>query len=236
LKGTGPVTFHLGCDFFCDDDGTLCYAPRKYVEKMMDNYKQIFGHSPKLASSPLTDGDHPELDTMELLNAEDTKIYQSLIGACQWVIQIGRFDITTAVMTMSRFRVAPWQGHMDCVKCIHGYLARYKHGVICIDMDEPDYSDIPKKEYSWSVACYPGAKEPIPDDMPCPLGKEVVTTSFVDANLYHDLISSRSVTGCLHMINKTPIDWFSKLQSTVETATFGSEYVAARTCTEQIMT
>ena len=43
------------------------------------------------------------------------------------------------------------------------------------------------------------------------------------------------MTGILHFFNKTPIDWFSKLQSTVETATFGSEYVAARTCTEQII-
>ena len=62
-----------------------------------------------------------------------------------------------------------------------------------------------------------------------------MTTSFVDANLYHDLVSGKSVTGILHFFNKTPIDWFSKLQSTVETATFGSEYVAARTCTEQII-
>jgi hypothetical protein len=68
-----------------------------------------------------------------------------------------------------------------------------------------------------------------------PLGKEVQTTTFVDANLYHDLISGRSVTGILHLLNKTPIDWFSKLQSTVETATFGSKYVAARTATEQII-
>jgi len=36
-------------------------------------------------------------------------------------------------------------------------------------------------------------------------------------------------------MNKTPIDWFSKLQATVETATFGSEYVAARICTEQVI-
>ena len=43
------------------------------------------------------------------------------------------------------------------------------------------------------------------------------------------------MTGILHFFNKTPINWFSKLQSTVETATFGSEYVAARTCTEQII-
>jgi len=60
-------------------------------------------------------------------------------------------------------------------------------------------------------------------------------TSYFDANLYHDVISGKAVTGILHLFNQTPIDWFSKLQSTVETATFGSEYVAARTCTEQII-
>ena len=32
LKGTGPVTFHLGCDYFRDEDGTLCVGPRKYIE------------------------------------------------------------------------------------------------------------------------------------------------------------------------------------------------------------
>ena len=29
LKGTGPMSFHLGCDFFRDEDGVLCYAPRR---------------------------------------------------------------------------------------------------------------------------------------------------------------------------------------------------------------
>ena len=37
------------------------------------------------------------------------------------------------------------------------------------------------------------------------------------------------------MLNKTPIDWYSKLQSTVETATYGSEFIATRTCAEQII-
>jgi hypothetical protein len=49
------------------------------------------------------------------------------------------------------------------------------------------------------------------------------------------MISGRSVTGCLHFLNKTPIDWYSKLQSTVATATYGSEYIAAKTCTDQII-
>ena len=49
------------------------------------------------------------------------------------------------------------------------------------------------------------------------------------------MMTGRSVTGVLHLINKTPIDWFSKKQATVETATYGSEFVAARTCVQQVM-
>jgi hypothetical protein len=30
LKGTGPITFHLGIDFRREEDGTLCMEPRKY--------------------------------------------------------------------------------------------------------------------------------------------------------------------------------------------------------------
>ena len=41
--------------------------------------------------------------------------------------------------------------------------------------------------------------------------------------------------GILHMLNQTPIDSTSKRQDTVETATYGSEFVAARVATEQIM-
>ena len=110
-----------------------------------------------------------------------------------------------------------------------------RFGVIRIRTDEPDFSDIPKKEYDWFYTIYSGAKEEIADNLPTPRGRPVVTSSFVDANLYHDMVSGRSVTGYLHFLNKTPIDWYSKLQSTVETATCGSEYIAAKTCTDQII-
>jgi len=49
------------------------------------------------------------------------------------------------------------------------------------------------------------------------------------------MISGRSITGILNLLNMTPIDWYSKLQPTVETATFGSKYVAALTPTDQIL-
>ena len=32
LKGTDPINYLLGCDYWRDDDGTLCSAPKKYIE------------------------------------------------------------------------------------------------------------------------------------------------------------------------------------------------------------
>jgi hypothetical protein len=51
----------------------------------------------------------------------------------------------------------------------------------------------------------------------------------------HDVTTGRSVTGILHLANETPIDWYSKKQAMAETATFGSEIVAARICVEQVI-
>ena len=144
LKGTGAVEFHLGCNYFRDSNGILCYAPRQYIEKMMDNYKRLFGGLPKKSKTPLEPGDHPELDTSPLLDEEKTRLYQSLIGALQWVIQIGRWDVSTAVMTLSRFRACPREGHLERVKKIHGYLHKWSHGCIQINVEEPDYSSLPE--------------------------------------------------------------------------------------------
>ena len=74
---------------------------------------------------------------------------------------------------------------------------------------------------------YEGAKEQLPHDAPPPLGKPVVTVSYKDANLMHDMLTGKSVTGILHFVNQTPFEWYAKKQSTVETATYGPEMVAA---------
>ena len=63
----------------------------------------------------------------------------------------------------------------------------------------------------------------------------MVFTSFCDANLLHDLVTGRSVSGILHLVNCTLIDWFSKRQNQVETAVYGSEFMAGRLAVEQIM-
>ena len=63
LKGTGEIHFHLDCDYFRDKYGTLCYAPKKYIEKMISTYEKLFGSKPNhKVTSPLEKGDHPEIN------------------------------------------------------------------------------------------------------------------------------------------------------------------------------
>ena len=45
---TGPISFHPGCDFFRDSHGVLCFAPHKYIGKMVQTYMNMFGTNPKL--------------------------------------------------------------------------------------------------------------------------------------------------------------------------------------------
>jgi hypothetical protein len=101
--------------------------------------------------------------------------------------------------------------------------------------NEPDYSNYQDPEYNWSLSVYGDVKETIPTDIPEPKGKYVTLSHYFDANLYHDMVTGRSVTAILHFLNQTPMDWYSKKQATVETATFGSEFITARTTMDQIV-
>jgi hypothetical protein len=223
-------------DFFPDADGNLCISAKKYIDKMVSSFEHLFGTKPnQKVTSPLDKGDHPEFDTSELLDNDGIQQYQSLIGALQWAISIGRFDISTAVMTLSSFHVAPCHDHMDRVKQIYGYLAKVKDAAIRICTDTPDLSELPEQVYTWDHTVYGDVKEILDPTAPSPLGAPVTLIHYFDANLYHDLITGCSVTGILHFFNKTPIKWYSKKQAAVETATYGSEFIAARTCVDQIV-
>ena len=82
---------------------------------------------------------------------------------------------------------------------------------------------------------YGNAEEVVHNNWPETLGKGVITATYVDANLYHGLITSRAATGLLHFLNGTPIDWFSKQKNMVEMAPYGSEFAASKIGVDQII-
>ena len=99
---------------------------------------------------------------------------------------------------------------------------------------DPTYNDIDLnnfRECNWKNF-YGDVKEVMPPDMPKPLGKEVELEMWVDSDHAGDRKTRRSRTGFFIFMNKSPIVWFTRRQDTIETAVFGSEFVAMKTCTE----
>ena len=123
-------------------------------------------------------GDHPEINASDFLDAKGIQIYQSMIGVLHLTATIGRFDIITAVMTMSGFRIAPRQGHLDRLKRIYGYLSQVRHTAIRVRTEEPDFSDVSDLNHNWSLSVYGELKEILPHNAPEPLGKHVTLTHF----------------------------------------------------------
>ena len=236
VKEDGKLTYHLGADYFEYPDGTFVSQPKKYIDKLADTYKKLFNEDPpKGYKTPLDKNDHPELDTSGILECDMDAIYLTMVGQLEWLDTLGRFDIHAQVATMSRFRAAPRQGNMDRLERIYSYAIRIKYYAIRFRTDQPDYSFLPDQDFDWTYSEYGNVQELLPGDMPDPLGEAVTTNTTMDANLNHRLATGKSLTGCLHFVNKTPVEWYSKKQDTVETATYGSEFVAAKTATEQIM-
>ena len=54
-----------------------------------------------------------------MLEGDIAAKYLALVGQLQWLVNLGRFDLHAQVATMSRFRAAPRQGHMDRLKRIY---------------------------------------------------------------------------------------------------------------------
>ena len=70
--------------------------------------------------------------------------------------------------------------------------------------------------------------------MPEPLGKEVAIRCFLDADHAGKKLTRRSCSGFIILLQTAPIYSCSKRQNTVETSTFGSEFMDMKLACEYI--
>ena len=118
-----------------------------YVQRMEESYERIFGQKPMQdITSPLEKNDHPELDVSPFLDEKWTQIYQSMIGSTQWTVSTGHFELNSAVITLSRSRATPREGHLARLKRVYAFICKFKHFKICSRTIEPDLSHIPTVE------------------------------------------------------------------------------------------
>jgi hypothetical protein len=156
----------------------------------------------------------------------------------RWSIELGRIDIITEVSVLSQHQCNPREGQLDAIYRIFWYLKcclKKKHdGRIVFDGYEPIIDELifhSESDEVWKDF-YPDAEEQLPPNMPEPRGKYIQCGCYVDADHAGNLMTRRSHTGIIIYLNNTPVIWYSKRQNTVETSSFGSEFIALRIAVE----
>jgi hypothetical protein len=106
-----------------------------------------------------------------------------MIGCLQWAVSLGRFDIQTSTMTMSRFLAAPRIGHLNRLKRMYGYLKKFSSAAIQVRLLEPDLGELSDQDFDWCHHEYGHVEELTTRDASKPLGKAVITITYTDAKI-----------------------------------------------------
>jgi hypothetical protein len=209
----------------------------QYVKDALTNLEfhleQMGKRLPTKVTTPLSSNYRPEIDASPYLDDDFTTFYQQLIGTLRWCVELGQIDIHLPVALMAQHMAAPRVGHLDQLFHMFGYLKAHGRSKIVLDPAYPQFHESYFTQADWSEF-YPNAKEPIPPNAPKARGNPIAISCFVDADHAGNLVTRRSHSGIIIFCNKAPIIWYSKRQNTVETSTFGSEFVAARIAVELI--
>jgi hypothetical protein len=174
-----------------------------------------------------------ELDVSPLLTPDQANYYMSLIGILRWAVELGRLDIYVDVTLLSSYMAQPRVGHMEQVLHIFAYLKCHLQSNLVFDPNEINWDEEQFKKYDWTSFYY-NAQEAIPPNSPEPRGYSVQINAFCDSDHAGNKVTRKSHTGILIYVNVAPIQWFSKVQNTVETSTFGSEFITMRICVEML--
>ena len=213
------------------------FSARTYIKNTVERLERMMNREFGKFDTPMSETLHPEIDDSPTLDEVEHNKFRSIVGSANWLVTLGRFDIAYSVNAFSRHSMNPCQGHLTGMIRVFGYLKKNQKGRILIDPNYPKHSNYPTPECDNWKEFYPDAEEHMPDVSEIPDGKGPVVrmTVFKDADHAHDILTRRSVTGILLMINNTPVCWISKSQKTAETTMHGSELVAEKQAIELIL-
>jgi hypothetical protein len=133
---------------------------------------------------------------------------------------------------LSSHLMAPRQGHLEQCFHIFAYLDTHENSTIVFDSSYRNVDDSRFTVSDWSQF-HPGAAEAIPPNIPKPMGLTVVVTCYCNAVHACCRVNQRPQLGIILYVNNAPITWYSKRQNTVQSSTFGSEFIAMRIAVEQ---
>ena len=227
------------------DNGVECWAfsSSQYVQTAVKNVEDYLSKRvdskwtlPSKAETPLRATYRPELDVSPELQPIESAYYQSLIGILRWIVELGRVDVCLEVSMMSSHLALPREGHLSQLFQVFAYLKKYHNTEMVYDPSDPVINEalFERKDWTSSEFGHVDGKEELPPNMPEPRGQGFVISAKVDADHAADTVTRRSRTGFLVYLNCALVYWNSKKQASVESSSFGSEFIAMKQCCEYI--
>ena len=208
-------------------------SAREYVQEAVRIVKDLLAKEGKTlkknhVSTPFPTSYRPELDTTPELGPELASRYSQLLSMLRWAIELSRIDICYEVSVLSQHLALPRQGHLEIVYHVFAYLNKHEKSKIVFDPTTVELAN-PNvfKKVDWSdIYDVEDIKEELPPRMPEPWGRSVKMSVFVDADHAGNKVTRRLHTEVLKKLQNALTIWYSKRQNTVESSTFGSEFVA----------
>lgn len=147
--------------------------------------------------NPLTLG--IKLDkNLDQASSNDISRYQQQIGSLIYLTTFTRPDLAFPINYLARFMSNPSSEHFKALDVVWSYLVKTKDlGII---ISGQSCSNTPLNSSN--------------------------LIGYVDADWGGDLVTRRSTTGYVYLVNKVPISWFSKLQKTPAISSCEAEYMA----------
>ena len=138
---------------------------------------------------------------------------------------------------MSEYLACPREGHLEALYHIFAYLRMRPISKLVLDpttvnLDEEAFHN---PDIGTWREFYGDVTELLPAGAPEPRGKSVQVACFVDSDHAGNKITRRSHSGIIIFVQNSPIIWYSKKQNTVESSSFGSEFVAMTTAHDLIV-
>ncbi len=213
-----------------------CQYVQSAIPNVEDHLTKAGEKLPYKAPTPLSSGYCPEIDVSPELGEDDASYFHSLVGVLWWIVKLGRVDINVKVSMMSSHLALPRVGHLREIYHVFAYLKAHSNTKMVFNLMPVAVDMNLFEQQDWLYLPYgcEGLKEELPHNMPKACSPLMTMQVYVDTNHAGALITQRSQTGFLVFLNRAPIYWSSKKQTSCETSTFGSELVAMKQAPEYI--
>ena len=131
---------HLGNNYkYHDSQDIWTFGTKKYTNEALSRVERVFGTlKSKSIALPVEDC-HPELDESPLLDLDGHRKFQMLIGMLQWLVTIGRPDLSHSLTSLNRFGACPCETHLELALHIFSYIKTVRDPKIAIDSRTLEY-------------------------------------------------------------------------------------------------